>query len=96
MQNVKVSNLQNNEGREVVNQFIIDTAKAQYFQSYNTIIAKRANGTITLDKDFYNYSCTTSKYLAIYLGLSNAKELREAIKAKRYKMARLNPKYHNA
>ena len=47
----------------VKNQFIIHADEGVYFQSYSTIIAFIDNkGKITLDKDKWDYSVTTSKY----------------------------------
>ena len=58
----KIRNITNNNGREVVNQFIIETDEARYFQSYNSIIVKIEKGKVYLDKNYWNYSTTTSKY----------------------------------
>ena len=54
------------------NQFIIymdDGSVA--FQSYNSIIAVKKNGTITLGKD-WDYSKTTGKYRNMFLGEDKA------------------------
>lgn len=55
----------------VKNQFILtDNDGNQYFQSYNTVIAKRSlDGTITLDRD-WNYSKTTSKYRNMFTNMT--------------------------
>ena len=39
----KVFNMESNKGNKVANQFLITTDEAFYFQSYNSIIAKRTN-----------------------------------------------------
>ena len=48
-------------GRPVANQFIIETARGRYFQSYRSIIAFRNKNTgkVTLDKIYWDYSVTT-------------------------------------
>lgn len=52
-----------------VNQFVIKTDDAIYFQSYNKIICKKdIDGPMTLDEDYWNYSRTTSKYRCKFLG----------------------------
>ena len=67
-------------GRAVPNQYIIHTEEGTYFQSYEAIIGfrPRGGGTTLLDEYYWNYSVTTSKYLAIWLrgyGEQSAKEL---------------------
>ena len=51
-------------GNPVANQFIImDDEGSDFFQSYQSIIAKRdSNGKIFLDDNYWNYSRTTAKY----------------------------------
>ena len=59
----KVFNMESSKGNKVANQFLITTDEAFYFQSYNSIIAKRTNeGKILLDEKFWDYSTTTGKY----------------------------------
>ena len=76
-------------GREVANQFIIHHNGKVYFQSYDVIIAIKDGGKITLDKDYWNYSVTTSKYRNEFTGL-NTKETKEAIKNGEIELADLN------
>ena len=54
----------------VKNQFIIsDDNGSQYFQSYNSIIAKiDKEGNVSLDKYYWNFSKTTGKYRNLFLG----------------------------
>lgn len=63
-----VSNLINDNGNKVANQFKIKTDKGVYFQSYETIICFIPNSwkkpILTIDWD---YSRTTLKYLKIFL-----------------------------
>lgn len=58
---MKVSNFYNK------NQFIIETGKETYFQSYESTIAKiDKNGVLTLGND-WNYSKTTLKHLYLFI-----------------------------
>lgn len=69
-----VRNMTGRTGRPVVNQFIIDTPEAQFFQSYETVIAKRCNetGAITLDARAWDYGVTTGRYRNRFLGMDKA------------------------
>lgn len=74
----------------VANQFVIETKKGTFFQSYKSVIAKvDNNGNITLSQ-WWDYSNTTMKYLYQFLkefgyyGL-NSKEVRRLIKDKEFK-----------
>lgn len=88
---MKVENMMSTKGNTVPNQFIItDDNGYTYFQSYQTIIAKRSpTGNITLDKDSWNYSRTTGKYRNIFLR-ETLKETERNIKDGTYKLADLN------
>ena len=68
-------------GKEVANQFIItDNQGNRYFQSYQTIIAKkeRSTGKVWLNSNYWDYSATTSKYRNKFLG-ENKKETQRKI-----------------
>ena len=87
-----VSNMISNHGNKVKNQFVITLTNSDaYFQSYESIIARRTNATdtIELDEKFWNYSATTSKYLARFLGVPN-KEIKQKVKSGEYKLVDLN------
>jgi hypothetical protein len=87
---VKVSNMRSSNGNKVPNQFIIDTSRGIFFQSYDSIIAvKHVNGTILLDETYWNYSNTTSKYRNIFLG-ETTKETQDKIDNGTYLLADLN------
>ena len=76
----------------VANQFIIDTPKGRYFQSYNSIIAfipNNRNHKIQLDDYYWDYSKTTTKYRNEFLG-ENTQETRKKIENKTYKLTNLN------
>ena len=70
-------------------QFIIEVGNKTVFQSYDSIIAVKENGKVTLDKNFWDYSKTTGKYRNQFLG-EDINETRRKIKAGIYKLANLN------
>ena len=92
-----VSNMISNSGNKVANQFVITNGKETTFQSYDSTIARKFEGgvdgviveTVTLDPEFYDYSKTTMKYLARFLGHGIA-ETRSRIKRGEYKLSSLN------
>ena len=86
---MKVENMTSPQGNKVANQFIITDKGDEYFQSYNSIIAKRSNGKIYLDDVFWDYSRTTGKYRNEFLGEGIA-ETRKKIKSGEYKLVDLN------
>ena len=72
------------------NQIVWKDGDVEYFQSYDSIIVKKEkNGIITLDKKFWNFSRTTSKYRSMYLEESKA-ETERKIKDGVYKLDNLN------
>lgn len=81
-----VSNLINNNGYAARNQFVINTGKATYFQSYDSVVAKIENGKVTVSS-YWDYSNTTRKHLYIFLSdygfgrFCSAKEMRKAIES---------------
>ena len=97
---MNVQNMTSSNGNKVANQFIITNKEEEkFFQSYNSIIAKitypiidREKGlTITtyLDKKFWNFSNTTSKYRNKFLN-ETTKETKAKIKSGQYKLVDLN------
>jgi len=86
---MKVENMTSPQGNKVANQFIITDNGDEYFQSYNSIIAKRSNGKIYLDDVFWDYSRTTGKYRNEFLGEGIA-ETRKKIKSGEYILTNLN------
>ena len=97
---MNVQNMTSSNGNKVANQFIITNEEEEkFFQSYNSIIAKitypiidREKGlTITtyLDKKFWNFSNTTSKYRNKFLN-ETTKETIAKIKSGQYKLIDLN------
>jgi hypothetical protein len=86
---MNVSNITNNNGNKVPNQFVISDNGAKYFQSYNAIIVKWSKGRIELDSYYWNYSKTTSKYRNIFLG-ETTKETQKKIDSGEYLLTDLN------
>lgn len=86
---MKISNMTSSSGNKVANQFIITDGNIEYFQSYNTVIAKKQNGKVYLDKNSWDYSMTTGKYRNQFLG-ETKKETEAKIKSGEYKLVDLN------
>ena len=93
-----VSNMISPHGNDVPNQFVITNDNSDaYFQSYKSIIARKvatvASGDklykVELDAKFWNYSVTTSKYLAMFLGVPN-KEVKKKVASGEYPLVDLN------
>jgi hypothetical protein len=98
-----VENMTGRTGRAVPNQFIIETQHETpgvltwTFQSYETIIATYnvpgkdggAKGFLTLDRNKWDYSPTTSRYRNQFTGLTTA-ETKAGIKDGSIKLADLN------
>jgi hypothetical protein len=78
-------------GREVANQFIIDTEYGEVFQSYDSVIGVRERGQVTLDESTWDYSTTTGKYRNQWLG-EKRPETQRKIDSGEYKLADLNKK----
>ena len=88
---IKVENITNKNGRKIPNQFIIETNKKIYFQSYNSIIVKKEKGKIYLDVNYWDYSLTTGKYRNLFLG-EDKKTTERKIKEGVYILTNLNGK----
>ena len=100
---MRVTNMVSNKGNKIANQFIIEDKvnemsgnSIEYFQSYETIIAKRdcfkagiPKRQVWLDKDKWDYSKTTGKYRNIFLGENKAETLKK-IKSGEYVLTNLN------
>lgn len=97
---MKVSNMTSAKGNKIPNQFIIEDGDIEYFQSYETIIAKKEYGyfnektgryeiKVTLDSRAWDYSVTTGKYRNMFLN-ETKKETEAKIKSGEYQLADLN------
>tara|TARA_B100000902_G_C26912194_1_gene717442 strand:+ start:75 stop:359 length:285 start_codon:yes stop_codon:yes gene_type:complete len=88
---MQVRQMTGRTGAPVANQFIINDGEHEYFQSYDTVIAKRhkSSRVVTLDAGHWDYSVTTSKYRNQFLGMSTAQVKRD-IRAGRIALVNLN------
>ena len=106
---MKETNMTSNKGNKIANQFIIeneieDLHTEIYFQSYDTMIAKKVKKMtsdfnrspimqyeekIYLDKNYWDYSVTTGKYRNIFLN-ETKKETEKKIKDGIYTLTNLN------
>lgn len=96
LKSFNVKNMKSSRGKEVPNQFIISTNKGYLFQSYKTNIAFiDSENNLYLDKYYWDYSRTTSKYLYSFIEKykffrPDKKSLLELIKEKEVKEVNLN------
>jgi len=88
---MKVENMTSGNGNKIANQFIITDGEEEYFQSYSSIIVKRAHGAVYLDEEYWDYSVTMGKYRNMFLGESK-RETERKIKNGTYKLVDLNPR----
>jgi len=88
---MKVTNMvSNSSGIAVPNQFIMTGSNAEWYQSYNSLIAIRYNTGVTqLDRDTWDYSRTTAKYRNQFLG-ETTKETQAKIDSGEYQLVDLN------
>ena len=87
---MKVENMTSRTGKPVANQFIVQTDKGLYFQSYNSVIAfKPLSGKTQLDRNKWDYSVTTGKYRNEFLR-EGKKETEAKIKSGEYELVDLN------
>jgi hypothetical protein len=102
---MNVQNMTSSNGNKVANQFVItNDDKEQYYQSYNSIIVKIGHDIIDkndgitvkgvsintyLDKKYWNFSNTTSKYRNKFLN-ETTKQTIAKIKSGEYKLVDLN------
>ena len=92
---MKVENMTSNKGNKIANQFeITDDFNTVYFQSYDSIIAKKTwndkgEKRVFLDSNYWDYSVTTGKYRNIFLN-ENKKETQKKIDNGTYVLTDLN------
>ncbi len=86
MRHPKIRKLQNNP-----NHFVISTAQGEYFQSYETVVARiTPKGVVYIDQwEAITRSPTTSKWLSVFLGIP-AKEVQRRIESGKFKRVNLN------
>ena len=87
----KVENCKSNRsGKPIANQFIITLQNGiKIFQSYNSIIAIKADGETYLDYYRWDYSNTTSRYRKEFLG-EDTKTTKKKIEQGKYILEQLN------
>lgn len=90
---IKVKQMKSSSGNAIANQYVLYSHNAKYFQSYNTLVAKKVDsphGTVTVLQEGYwdMYSTTTNKYLNNFLGTSGIAEIRENVKNGKYEVRR--------
>ena len=89
-----ITQLINNNGSAVKNQFVITEGSTKKFQSYDTIICKispSAPSTIIYLDPKWCYSQTTLKHLKTFLNISDSKaQILKGIEDKKYILKNLN------
>ena len=87
---IKVKNMRGRTGKTVANQFIIETEKGVFFQSYDSVVAfKPCGGKIQLDNETWDYSVTTGKHRNAFLRETKKETLRK-IESGEYVLTDLN------
>lgn len=88
---MKAANMISKKGNKVPNQFIIhsDDGRVVYFQSYQSVIARKDENGVTLDRNYWDYSRTTAKYRNLFLN-KTTEEIKKLIKEGVYKFDDLN------
>ena len=91
----KVENCKSSRsGKPIANQFIITLQNGiKIFQSYESIIAIKANGEIYLDYERWDYSNTTSRYRKEFLG-EDTRTTKNKIDQGKYILEYLNKKLY--
>jgi hypothetical protein len=89
--NISIENMMSPNGNKVANQFVINTGDGVlWFRSYNSNIARvDADGNVTLDATYWDYSTTTSRYRNLFLGNDTA-TCKRLIKSGVYRLGDLN------
>ena len=90
---IKAENMLSSRGKPVANQIIITDGQNRTFQSYGKVIAKigfrHGKKYVELDVNYWNFSATTSKYRAQFLG-ETTRETKAKIENKTYESKELN------
>jgi hypothetical protein len=77
-------------GNDSKTQVIVHDDNRSMFISYGTPIAEIRGDTVTLDKNYWDYSATTGQYRNVFLGEGIA-DTRKKIKDGTYQLANLKP-----
>ena len=87
---MKVQNMTSSRGNKVPNQFIVEGPDGTYFQSYDSMIAFIPHvGQTVLDREYWDYSVTTSKYRNAFLN-EDTRSIKKKIASGEYLLADLN------
>ena len=88
---IYAKNLVNNRGAAIAHHIIITDGHNSILSSYGVNIAQKngETGNVIIDKRYYQYSKTTSKYLSAFLN-SNSKEIAKNLKDGVYQFGNLN------
>jgi len=74
------------EGRPQLNQIVVSTTDGNYYLvSYGKVVASVGEDEVRLSR-YWDYSVTTAKWVARFLGLESAKEVRDHIKSGEFKL----------
>ena len=90
---MRVSNMKSpRSGSPVANQYVIEDKGTRTFQSYDSTIATVNEHGVKLNKEYWDYSRTTLKYLAQFLryetgqAVNTKKDIETKIKSGEYKL----------
>ena len=95
---MKVENMTSSQGNKVTNQFVVhsiehnpngDDVPIETFQSYDTVIAQKRFGKVSLDAMMWDCSVTTGKYRNQFLGETKT-ETQKKIDSGEYILTDLN------
>ena len=89
---MKVSSLTSpRSNRAVADKFLLEAPTGKYFRSYESVIAfvPDSGDSVQLDRKYWDYSRTTTKYLCQFLG-ETKKEIVAKINSGEYILTNLN------
>ena len=76
----KIENLTSPNGNKVANQFQIKVSNGYIFQSYESTVAAWSSKRKVINKYYYKYSNTTTKYTCSFFHLYDSKTLHQEVK----------------
>jgi hypothetical protein len=87
----RTRNLMTNGGHLSPEQIVLTTPNGEYFFSYGCEICFRSNDrkTVIINKTYYRYSHTTSKYLSQFLAL-DSKEIASYLRRGDFKLRKMS------
>ena len=93
---MELENMKSPNGKQVPNQFEVTTERGKWYRSYESnIVLVDNDGQVWLDKQYWDYSPTTSKYRNMFLGnvdgrYVDTKICKQLIRERVYKLTDLN------